>query len=758
MTFREDHPRAFGAFTADLGPFPAESFQTLHQTYTIGEQEMAPGGGILVSRHYMSDYTLLQTDNPKADNYITVHSSNAAARFVPAKIKFPSVLHGSDPFEGDPYFFTLEGTALKKGDTITVTYGDTSSGSRGFQLASFAIDRYPLPLYLRFEKGGHFYSLPLQPIAVTGKTLKGVHGFAPSILGINEKFTLVIRSEDEYYNRATGPIPPYRVLLNGRLFKELPASDTPFAKLEGLSFSKPGIYRFTIESIGDESNDGAIHGIANPILVKDKPLTRVYWGEEHGHSGMAEGQGMARGYFRFARDDANLDFAAHTDHDFMIDDRKWEQVRQNVKKYYKEGEFITFLAYEWSASIPHGGHHNVFFRTPDGRKRVPEQTAAWLSDLYQTLREENHPRDVLVVPHYHQGDWRLSDPKLQNLVEIMSAHGTFEWYAQKFLDYGAQVGFAAGSDDHFNHPGYSSPWFRGGGMLQQGGLTAVTVTEKTGDAIFDALKKSRTYATTQERIILDITTNGAPMGTRVAFSPTRKIEGSIIGTGELESIDVIKNGKVVNHRDFVSSNKKTGRYLLTFESASNPARNLQLTARASRVWTGTVRVKGGTLKGVRTLGFDNPRVHKMERDANDPNLIHFVAITIGNNNGLWLYIDETPQTSIEVSLEPGEEYRVAASQPGENAPKIKHPAQHFDIGTNGLTKAGKTFNIPVPDMPYTDKVALRPINAEIPMEANFAFEDSDEFGVGDYYYVRVRQLDGALAWSSPVWIGGFPVQ
>lgn len=26
---------------------------------------------------------------------------------------------------------------------------------------------------------------------------------------------------------------------------------------------------------------------------------------------------------------------------------------------------------------------------------------------------------------------------------------------------------------------------------------------------------------------------------------------------------------------------------------------------------------------------------------------------------------------------------------------------------------------------------------------------------GDYYFVRLRQIDGGMAWSSPVWIGGF---
>ncbi len=752
LSFREDNRRAFGVLKADLGPFVAQSYQTLRQTYTLGEQDMEPGGGILVARHYMSDYAMMQIKDPAGEGYVRVTSSNKAARFTPAVFKMGGI-HGSNAQTGDPFFFTLEGTTLKKGDSITVTYGDKSKGGPGMRVESFAIDRFPLPLYVSFDDSRALYFLPLQPIVLIGKPASGVHGFAPSIVGVGEKITLSVRSEDEYYNRASGNIPGYRVFLNGKPYREIVPGKNPITLLDDISFSAPGVYRFTFESL-----DGKIKGLANPILVKENPTTRIFWGEEHGHSGLAEGQGLAQGYFTFARDDARLDFAGHTDHDGMMDDAEWEEVRANVQEFNKEGEFIAFLAYEWSARIEMGGHHNVLFRTPEGRKRVPIQTNPGLSSLYQTLRDDNDLKDVLVIPHYHQGDWRFSDPKLQNLVEVMSAHGTFEWYAQKFLKQGAQVGFAAGSDDHFNHPGYSSPWFNGGGMLQQGGLTAVMANARTSNDIFNALKEGRTYATTQERIILDAAVNDAPMGTRIKFSPKRRVAGSVIGTGALDRIDFLKISKVVRSFDFAGADQSTGRYQLSLESDSTPPFDLQLQARSARRWNGWMRINKGTLKDIRTLGFDNPRIHKFDRDANDPNLVRFSAITVGNNNGFDIMIDGTADTEIEISLEGIVEYLIASSQPPKDAAKSNIPPQHFTIRMAGLGKEGKTVSLPVPDRPYADRVIVRPIKTSIPMEAKFSFDDTDEFGVGDYYYVRVRQLDGALAWSSPVWIGGFPVQ
>jgi hypothetical protein len=39
------------------------------------------------------------------------------------------------------------------------------------------------------------------------------------------------------------------------------------------------------------------------------------------------------------------------------------------------------------------------------------------------------------------------------------------------------------------------------------------------------------------------------------------------------------------------------------------------------------------------------------------------------------------------------------------------------------------------------------------MEQEFQYVDLDSPAPGDYYYVRVTQLDGAQAWSSPFWVG-----
>ena len=90
-------------------------------------------------------------------------------------------------------------------------------------------------------------------------------------------------------------------------------------------------------------------------------------------------------------------------------------------------------------------------------------------------------------------------------------HGTFEWFGNNYLQNGYEVGFVAASDDHRSKPGRAPGMFFSP-QLQPGGLAAVIAKQKTGDAIFDALRARSAYATSGDRILLDARLNGAGDG------------------------------------------------------------------------------------------------------------------------------------------------------------------------------------------------------------------------------------------------------
>ena len=62
--------------------------------------------------------------------------------------------------------------------------------------------------------------------------------------------------------------------------------------------------------------------------------------------------------------------------------------------------------------------------------------------------------------------------------------------------------------------------------------------------------------------------------------------------------------------------------------------------------------------------------------------------------------------------------------------------------------------------PYMKKMGVEPaffieaelINLDGPLDVDLAYEDREKLKPGDYYYIRMEQLDTAKAWSSPVWV------
>ena len=745
LTVLDERPEALGELSADTGPFEARTRATFTQTWAVGTQEVAPGGGIAVTRHFMGNHGAFQTDQPRGDGLVTISSSNASARFVAGKAPVAG-MHGGFRGAAPVLFFRLAEGRLGPGDTVTVTYGDRTGGGRGLLMPSFSSDRMAFPLYLAFEEGGHLFSLPIQPIRVTGTEIAGVHGFAPSVVRPGASFDIAVRAEDRFYNRAKGPYPAWHVYANGERIGEIAAGEDPIVVLGDVRFDAPGVYRITIAAA-----DGSITGIANPILVSPD-ASPVYWGDTHGHSGFAEGIGTPDKFMTWAKEDARLDFVTHSEHDIWTDDFEWEVMKRNVATYSEEGRFIAYLGYEWSTRNLFGGHHNVLFRTPEDRLRVPTQYFPTLSDLYAGLRNLHDPADVVVIPHAHQsGNYRLSDPKLQPLVEIMSQHGAFEWFGQAYLRQGHQVGFTAASDNHLAQPGYTAP--RGGGLAQRGGLGGVLAEELSRDALFDSLKAARAYATTGDRIILQATVNGAAMGQRVPFAAQRHIAGRVIGTGPIDTVTVVRNGEDIWQMDYATADQdgalqESETFHLTFASPSVPKHRGD-NPRGWRPWRGTLEVSGAQLAAVTPTDFFNPDMQRMEAGADG--VVRFATITRGDTSSLRLTLSGIERDArVRLVLEAGDEtgggppiFRLPATVPVST---VELPLAELSDGTVRRTLP---FDI------YEDTVTLRRLVTDGPDDVRFEVDDTGTIQ-GDHYYVRVTQVNDASAWSSPVWVGGYP--
>ncbi len=735
-------PEMLGTVSITPGPFTARSHAQIAQQITVGSRTIPPGGGFLIGRHFMSDFGEWQITEAGGDNYLTVASSNPTVNFVADRVQFPG-MHGGFRGTAERITFRVASGSLITGDVVTIIYGDQSQGGKGLLMPSITNDQVQLPLYLSFEQQGPFIGLPVQTVVISGGSLAGVAAFAPSVVGVDEAFSISVRGEDSRANRATGKMPGWKVFANETPLTEIAAGNDAITVVDNLRLLTPGAWFIRVESL-----DGSIKGRGNPILVETSPMRRIFWGDTHGHSGFAEGMGSAEGFMRYARDDARLDYVTHSEHDVFMDDSEWEVLRQLVSKYTEEKQFIPFLGYEWTVDNRFGGHHNILFRTPADRQRFDGRRFPTLPRLHAAIRASTPLRDILAIPHAHNaGDWRLADPEITKLVEIMSMHGNFEWFGRMYLDQGHQVGFTAASDNHLSQPGYGAPV--GGSLSQRGGLGAVLAADKTTDAIFDGLRSLRTYATTGERIILEFDVNDSPMGTRTPMNKNRKLKGRVIGTAPLESVSILKNDQLLWSQSYAGTDFRRGeptRVAISFTSSAEPI-NQRDNPRGYRPWVGTLEVTGATIVEGHVAANASTSLSAIKPGSDGK--WAFKTASRGAASTLLVTLDEVKAgATLTLNIEGGVEFG--------GAPPIYRQHQRLDPATlqvrlTDLKSGAQVARIPAPD--YQDEISVHRLASSGTLEANFEVEDTGT-GEGDYYYVRVIQSNDAMAWSSPVWVGG----
>ena len=341
-----------------------------------------------------------------------------------------------------------------------------------------------------------------------------------------------------------------------------------------------GKARFTTPGfqILEAGNDAVGFHRSNPIRVTEEetPL-KLYWGDLHSHSAMSK-DALGVDPFTFARDHADLDFFASSEHssgdrqDEGITDPEWQSIQSSVRSFYEPGRFVTLLGYECSLPAPFG-HHNVYF-ADDEAPLYRKQEVKTLDELWRRLSSHR----AFTVPHHTAVHWAAAvweeDHPLRPLFEIFSVHGQSELYNPEHpLSYdqlvgmapygtypigsrlvpeehrgmvpisnsvqgphfardawaaGLQLGTIAASDDHTGRPG--PPYW---------GLAAVWAERLDRETIFQALAKRQTYATTGQRIYLDFRVNGQLAGTRAATDGPPRIQFEVHGTDAIEWVELV---------------------------------------------------------------------------------------------------------------------------------------------------------------------------------------------------------------------------
>jgi hypothetical protein len=222
---------------------------------------------------------------------------------------------------------------------------------------------------------------------------------------------------------------------------------------------------------------------------------------------------------------------------------------------------VTLKGHEYGARL---GHRNVIYRDcviePE-LADLPRNDPTGLFDYYRG-------RDVIIIPHHTKAwtDWAYHDPELEPIAEAYSCWGSgveqFDplWHKStkpgsglhNALARGYRFGFIGSGDSHAGMPGRSYPADRQWCVDAKSGFACVYAPALTREAIFDALRARRCYATTGVRMIVEFSVNDVAMGGAVSLAQarqTRTIRIHVVGTDELASLRIVKNGDTFASRD-----------------------------------------------------------------------------------------------------------------------------------------------------------------------------------------------------------------
>jgi hypothetical protein len=453
---------------------------------------------------------------------------------------------------------------LAPGETMRITYGDTSGGSPGMRVQPFDEPRFVFKVYVDALGQGEYLPLADNPwIEVVAAEPCRLAVVTPSDAVAGEPTWCLVRAEDRYGN----PAPSYRGAI--RFDSTDDAAQLPdaytFTEADG------GVHRFdqvTFRSLGNQTirvGDGSLDQTGNPVLVASKrPERLLLWGDLHGHTLHSDGRGTVEEYYDFAQRVVGLDFCAVSDHAFELVDEMWEHSKAVTNRLNQPGRFVTINAYEWSGNTNVGGDHNCYFLEDDPplyrsdnyyepanlqMYHGPEPKIPHVEALLAKLEGRLGDRDVFCIPHWggRHGNPAFHNPKVQRLVEIFSEHRRSENWASTFLAEGHRVGIMAASDDHYGNPGhgYLRPTYEWDTQEIGMGVVGVYAEEHTRESIFRALYDRRCYATSGDRIVLDFRSDGHPMGSEYRSDGPPVLSVEAVGTAPITRVEVKKNGRIV---------------------------------------------------------------------------------------------------------------------------------------------------------------------------------------------------------------------
>lgn len=458
---------------------------------------------------------------------------------------------------------------------------------------------------------------------------------------------------------------------------------------------------------------------------------------------------------------------------------EWNQLKTAIAAIHRDGSFVAFPGYEWQGDGT-WGDHNVFYNEDD----PPLYREDTLEQLYARLRDHRAfaiPHHTAYIAGFRGKNWDMQDDYLSPFAEVYSIHGSSEGESfggglrsNPFLgpdQANGSISAAIASGRRIGIVGSTDNWGPLPGIYGQG-LAGVWAAELTRDALWEAFAARRVYGVTGDRIGLQFQADGADMGSILpAPADSPRFTVNVEALDAIDYIDFIRDEVVVDRFSILGSDPLSGQthenskdedteddeYMVRIEYGWGPTSNvIELEPRS---WNGRVRCidSGSTTGSGAVMAAYSCFISAGQQYSIEKGEFTFSG-TSGQDtvnrpvqNGYVLKLKGGPRTRFEIEINGQRRTATLSELRRENAVLWDRREsntliqKHFSVDAENLYRKDVLFG-----MAYKAK-----IHQAIPSKL---FHSQVEFRDRKYdrephcYRVRVRQKNGQMAWSSPIWI------
>ncbi len=284
-------------------------------------------------------------------------------------------------------------------------------------------------------------------------------------------------------------------------------------------------------------------------LVAPASGYNVYVANLHAHTAYSDGIGTPAEAYTYARDVANIDVLALTEHTHLLTTSEFNSLLSIADSYTQDGVFVALGAQEFGNlnDFNHMAIYDVLYRCPNPTDN--------LLATYEFIKQQggvgqfNHPNpsygtnfnDLAFYPQYVDQ---------MNSIEIRNGLRADNYEPQylQALNNGWRVGPSANQDNHEGHWGDQQNPNAGFRIY----LTGILADALTRADILDALRRRRFFTEEifppDDRMTLEFYVNGAIMGEEIMTGQHITITGvarSLNGTSLFNYVDVFEDGVII---------------------------------------------------------------------------------------------------------------------------------------------------------------------------------------------------------------------